>query len=116
MTLPDHCLVSCSTFQHFVYFLFACVRFRLLSQFSIYQLIFVPTLTYGHELRLVTERRRSRVQASEMTYLCRVARLSLIERVRNSVIREELGVEPLFLYVQRSRMWWLGHPARIPPW
>ncbi|KAK0138540.1 putative uncharacterized transposon-derived protein F52C9.6 [Merluccius polli] len=71
--------------------------------------IYVPALTYGHELWVMTERTRSRVQAAEMSFLCRVAGLSLRDRVRSSVIREELGVDPLLLRVERSQMRWLGH-------
>ncbi|TWW73562.1 hypothetical protein D4764_15G0009560 [Takifugu flavidus] len=35
--------------------------------------------------------------------------------VRSSAIREELGVEPLLLRVERSQMRWLGHLVRMPP-
>ncbi|TWW68268.1 hypothetical protein D4764_19G0000660 [Takifugu flavidus] len=35
--------------------------------------------------------------------------------VRSSAIREELGVEPLLLRVERSQMRWLGHLFRMPP-
>ncbi|TWW62808.1 hypothetical protein D4764_04G0014550 [Takifugu flavidus] len=50
------------------------------------------------------------VQAAEMSFLRRVAGLSLRDRVRSSAIREELGVESLLLHVERSQMRWLGHP------
>ncbi|KAK3562387.1 hypothetical protein QTP86_033524 [Hemibagrus guttatus] len=40
---------------------------------SIYQSIYVPTLTYGHELWVMTERVRSRIRAAEMSFLRRVA-------------------------------------------
>ncbi|KAI3352014.1 hypothetical protein L3Q82_020839, partial [Scortum barcoo] len=33
-----------------------------------------------------------------------------------SVIREELGVEPLLLRIERSQLRWLGHLFRMPPW
>ncbi|TWW69275.1 hypothetical protein D4764_18G0000810 [Takifugu flavidus] len=85
------------------------------AKLSIYQSIFVPTLTYGHELWVMTERTRSRVQAAEMSFLRRVAGLSLRDRVRSSAIREELGVEPLLLRIERSQMRWLGHLVRMPP-
>ena len=39
------------------------------AKLSIYQSIYVPTLTYGHELWVVTERTRSRVQAKFKCYL-----------------------------------------------
>ncbi|TWW67452.1 R2DM Retrovirus-related Pol polyprotein from type II retrotransposable element [Takifugu flavidus] len=85
------------------------------AKLSIYRSIFVPTLTYGHELWVMTERTRSRVQAAEMSFLRRVAGLSLRDRVRSSAIREELGVESLLLRVERSQMGWLGHLIRMPP-
>ncbi len=37
------------------------------------------------------------------------------EKVRSSVICEELGVEPLLLCVKRSRLRWFGHLVRMPP-
>ncbi|TWW68301.1 hypothetical protein D4764_19G0000990, partial [Takifugu flavidus] len=84
------------------------------AKLSIYRSIFVPTLTYGHEFWVMTERTRSRVQAAEMSFLRRVAGLSLRDRVRSSAIREELGVEPLLLRVEWSQMRWLGHLVRMP--
>ncbi|TWW56792.1 hypothetical protein D4764_08G0007790 [Takifugu flavidus] len=50
-----------------------------------------------------------------MSFLRRVAGLSLRDRVRSSAIREELGVESLLLRVERSQMRWLGHLVRMPP-
>ena len=63
----------------------------------------------------MTEITRSRVQAANMSFLRKVAGLSLRDRVRSSVIREELGVDPLLLRVERSQMRWLGHLVRMPP-
>ncbi|KAK7925839.1 hypothetical protein WMY93_008149 [Mugilogobius chulae] len=85
------------------------------AKLSIYRSIYVPTLTYGHELWVMTERTRSQIQAVEMSFLRRVAGRSLRDRVRSSVTREELGVEPLLLHVERSQLRWLGHLFRMPP-
>ena len=46
-------------------------------KFSIYRSIYVSTLTYGHELWVVTERTTLRIQVAEMGFLCRVSELSL---------------------------------------
>jgi len=54
------------------------------AKLSIYWSVYVPTLTYGHELWVATEKEQGWV-----------AGLSLRERVRSSDIRRELGVEPL---------------------
>ncbi|KAK3508912.1 hypothetical protein QTP70_013723 [Hemibagrus guttatus] len=85
------------------------------AKLSIYQLICVPTLTYGHELWVMPERVRSRIQAAEMSFLCRVVGHSLRDRVRSSVNWEELGVEPLLLHIKRGQLRWLRHLFRMPP-
>ncbi|CAM4556599.1 unnamed protein product [Leuciscus chuanchicus] len=77
--------------------------------------IYVPTLTYGHELWVMTKRTRSRTQAAEMSFLRRVAGRSLRDRVRSSVTREELRVEPLLLHIERGQLRWLWHLFRMPP-
>ena len=74
------------------------------AKLSISWSISVPTLTYGHELWVVTERMRSRIQVVEMSFLRGVSGLSLRDRVRSSAIREGLGVEPLLLRVERSQL------------
>ncbi len=43
------------------------------AKLSIYQSIYMPTLTYGHELWVMTERTRSLIQVAEMSFLRRVA-------------------------------------------
>jgi len=50
-----------------------------------------------------------------MSFLCRVAGLSLRDRVRSSDIQRELGVEPLLLRIERSQLRWFGHLIRMPP-
>ena len=54
------------------------------AKLSIYRSIYVPTLTYGQELWVVTERIKPPIQVAEMSFLCRVAGLSLRDRVRSS--------------------------------
>ncbi|KAK3558133.1 hypothetical protein QTP86_009867 [Hemibagrus guttatus] len=63
------------------------------AKLSIYQSIYVPTLTYGHELWV-----------AEMSFLRRVVRHSLRDRVRSSVTWEELRVEPLLLHIERGQL------------
>ncbi|KAK3565106.1 hypothetical protein QTP86_033155, partial [Hemibagrus guttatus] len=82
---------------------------------SIYQSIYAPTLIYGHELWVMTERVRSRIQAAEMSFLRRVAGRSPRDRVRSSITREDLGVEPLLLHIERGQLRWLGHLFQMPP-
>ncbi|KAK3529893.1 hypothetical protein QTP86_007211 [Hemibagrus guttatus] len=72
------------------------------AKLSIYQSIYVPTLTYDHELWVMTERVRSRIQAAEISFLRRVAGHSLRDRVRSSVTWEELRVEPVLLHIEKG--------------
>ena len=81
------------------------------AKLSIYRSIYIPTLTYGHELWVMTESIRSRIQAAEMSFLRRVVGRSLRDRVRSSVTREELGVEPLLLHIEH--LYWMP-PGRLP--
>jgi len=81
----------------------------------IYQSIYVPTLTYGHKIWVVTER-RLRIQAAELSFLRRVAGLILKDRIRSSDIWRELGVEPLLLRINRSHLrWFLSQSVSVPP-
>ena len=83
------------------------------TRLSVYQSIFCPTLTYGHELWVVTKRMRLWIQAAEMGFLRRVAGLSLRDGVRSSVIWERVKVELLLLCIERLR--WFRHLVRMPP-
>ena len=83
-----------------------------MGKISIYQSLYVLTLTYGHELWVVTKRMRSQVQRAEMSFLRRVAGLTLRDTVTSSAPREELGVELLLLCAERSQMRW--YLVRMP--
>jgi len=64
---------------------------------------------------MVTSFRKNEIQAAKMSFLRRLARLCLRDRVRSSDILRELGVEPLLLCVERSQLKWFGHLVRMPP-
>lgn len=57
------------------------------AKLSIYQYVYVLTLTYSQELRAVTERTRWQIKEAEMRFLRQVAGLSLKDSVRNSDTR-----------------------------
>jgi len=82
---------------------------------SIYGSIYVPTMTYGHKLWVVTERTRLWIQAAEMSFRRRVDGLSLRDRVMSSDIRREFGVELMLLRVERSQQSLGAWRSRLPP-
>ena len=47
------------------------------AKLSIYRSIYILTLAYGHELLVVTGRIRLQIQAAKISFLCRVAGLSI---------------------------------------
>src|SRR5882762_6084642 len=49
-----------------------------------------------------------------MRFLRRMSGIRRIDRVRNSVIRESLNVEPLLLKIEKSQLRWFGHVLRMP--
>ena len=84
------------------------------AKLSVFKEVFVPIFTYGHESRVMTERVRSQVQASEMRFLQRIEGVSLFNKMRNSEIRKFLNIEPLRLRIERSQLRWFGHVSRMP--
>lgn len=85
------------------------------AKLSVFNSVYVPTLTYGHEIWVVTERIRSRIQAAEMRFLRGVAGITRRDRVRNTRVREALNVEQLLLRTERSMLRWFGHVVRMSP-
>lgn len=53
------------------------VKLKRKAKLSIYQSLYVPPLTYGHELWVMTERIIWWIQATEMGFLQRLAGLHL---------------------------------------
>ncbi|TWW60792.1 hypothetical protein D4764_05G0008820 [Takifugu flavidus] len=70
----------------------------------------------ARDLQLSLDRFTAAYEAAGMnSFLASPMVMSFGDRVRSSAIREELGVEPLLLRVERSQMRWLGHLVRMPP-
>lgn len=59
-------------------------------------------IIHGSELWVVTEKTRLWIQMAEMSFLPRVARLSLKNRLKSLDIRERLGVKLLLLHVEKG--------------
>ena len=85
------------------------------AQVTIFKSLFKSILTYGHESWILTERTRSRIQAAEMRFLRRIVGVSRMDHIRNTNIRETIGIEPLLLSTERSQLRWLGHLLRMAP-
>lgn len=65
------------------------------SKLAIYRLIYALTLVYCQEVCKVTERMRWQILTVEMTFLRRVAALSLRAKVSSSIIQKRLRFDQL---------------------
>lgn len=43
------------------------------AKLLIFQCVYVPSFSYGHELLMLTEKMRLQIEAARMSFLCRVA-------------------------------------------
>jgi len=77
----------------------------------VFQSVFVPILTYGHNL-VLTERILSQVQALEVGFLQGVYCVTLRGKVRSCENREVLNVARRLLRIERSQPRLFGHVTR----
>ena len=83
------------------------------TKMKIHKTVFRPTLTYGCESRIVTNKLRSKIQAAEMKYPRRVQGVTRSDRIRNVKIREELQIESAAEFIERRQLSWWGHMNRM---
>lgn len=83
------------------------------TKINIYKSIYRPILTYGCETWIMTDRQKSKIQATEMKYLRRVKGVTRTDRNRNQDIRNELGVQSIFEFIDRRKLSWWGHMQRM---
>ena len=79
----------------------------------IYKTILRPVLTYGSETWTLTTRLKSKVQAAEMRVVRLIKGVTRRDRLRNDDIREELDIESVLEFVDRSKLRWYGHIMRM---
>lgn len=82
---------------------------------SVYQYIYIPTLTHGCELWVVTWKNKITIQAAEMSFLYRVTWLNLRNKVPNVDIWRDLGVELQLLHLEMSQLRCFRHMIRMLP-
>ena len=73
------------------------------AKLSIFKIVFVLILTYGHESWVMAERELSQVQTFEMRFLRRIEEVTLFDKVRSSQIRKFVNIESLHLRIERSQ-------------
>lgn len=83
------------------------------TKMNVYKTIFRPILTYGSETWTLSNRMKKKLEATEMKYLRRVKGSTLMDKVRNTQIREELEIKPVTEFVEKRQLSWWGHLQRM---
>lgn len=83
------------------------------TKIVVFDAIYIPTLTYGSETWVTNKRQESRLQAAEMKYLRRTEGVSMLDKIRNTDIRKNLGVAPIKKKIEGNKLRWLGHLNRM---
>uniref|UniRef100_A0A8D8VZC5 Uncharacterized protein n=1 Tax=Cacopsylla melanoneura TaxID=428564 RepID=A0A8D8VZC5_9HEMI len=84
------------------------------TKVTVFKTVYRPTLTYSAESWTLTSKHKSRLQAAEMRYLRRVEGKTRRDKIRNTIIRSSLNIEPMQTFIQEAQLRWFGHMMRMP--
>jgi hypothetical protein len=72
------------------------------------------SLLYGSETWRLTERNKRRVEATEMDALRRSSRISRKLRIRNVIVRQQIGLEETIIKeTEQNQLTWYGHVQKM---
>jgi hypothetical protein len=80
---------------------------------AIYSSTYIPTLLYGSESWIITEKQKQNIQTAEMKYLRRVIGKTRRDKIRNEMIKMNLGTQPLQNKMEQAQLRWFGHLNRM---
>ena len=81
----------------------------------IYKALIRPIATYGSDSWTIRKEDSNRLEAFEMRCLRTIAGVHIMDRIRNSDIRERLNItQTICQEISKRRMKWFGHIARMP--
>ncbi|CAH1997516.1 unnamed protein product [Acanthoscelides obtectus] len=83
-------------------------KIRRKSNVIVYKTIFRPTLIYGSEGWVLSNRLKSKIHAAGMKFLRKVKGITRRDKIRNDIVRSELGVEPILHRVEVQQLRWFG--------
>lgn len=80
---------------------------------QIYNAVAVPTMIYGSETWPLTIKQGSKMTATEMKYLRKIAGKTKRDRCKNNDIRESLKQKALVTIIEEKQLKWYGHVQRM---
>ncbi|KAI8482431.1 hypothetical protein Bbelb_398270 [Branchiostoma belcheri] len=82
---------------------------------TIFNTILKPILLYGSESWVLTKKDLSRLEAAEMRVVRTMLDKSRLDKIRNTHLRNMLGITSVADDIERSALRWLGHVQRMNP-
>ena len=76
--------------------------------------IFLPTLTYQCQTWPLTQCMKKKLVTCEMKCLRKAANKTRLDKIRNEVIRAEVGATPVLQHIESQQIKWFGHVIRMP--
>jgi len=81
---------------------------------NIYNILIKGSLLYGSETWRLTDNNKRRVKSTEMNDLRRSSRISRKERIRNVIIRQQIGLdETITKEIEQNQLTWYAHVQRM---
>ena len=76
--------------------------------------IFLPTLTYQCQTWPLTQGLKRKLVTCEMKCLRKAVNKTRLDKIRNEVIREQVGATSVLQHVENQQIKWFGHVMRMP--
>ena len=83
------------------------------TKLTVYKTIVQPILTYGSESWIISNKYKSKLQATEMKVLRRIKGVTKMDKIKSQTIRDELEIRPLLKHIESKQLGWLGHLLRM---
>jgi hypothetical protein len=83
------------------------------TKMEIYSSTYIPRLLYRSESWVITEKQKQNIQTAEMKYLRRVIGKTRRDKIRNEMIKMNLGTQPLQNIIEQAQLRWSGHLNRM---
>ena len=75
--------------------------------------IFIPTLCYQCQTWTLNKSQEMKIQTCEMRCLRKAVNITRRDRVRNTDIRNIIGITPITEHIEHQRINWFGHLVRM---
>jgi hypothetical protein len=82
------------------------------TKLSVYKSTFSPILSFASETWVLNKEHKSKIQTLGMWFLRKVVGKTRY-KIRNETTRRNLGVPPLQIEIEESRLRWAGHVLRM---